>query len=273
MQTYSTVKGKSNSDDRVSSPPPGYTIRERQTSSDDGFKSFPEYLHDEKIEDYDAQAESLPSSVTKLKILEDAQTLDDEQEEQPEGDIANMTTTIAPKKKMPRKPRKPKSQRQSRKGKAVAPDDMASIASPSASALASHTSPQTKFKPDAGPRGISFAGIQDPHKTEEMMNLWKNHPLGGLTLPGLAEPQDEKFNNYLEGKEEGKEKRTEVKIAEGKDEKEDEKGETEGDGDWDVDGEFGLSKEDLEDVGRFMKMAGEQKKKELLNLLGSLIDK
>lgn len=249
MQAYSTIKRKSTSDDGLSSPPPGYTIRERQTASDDGFASFPEYNRDEKIADHEDPSEGIQASSSGMQNLEDAQSHHGDLEELQNLTIGPSTAPAATGKKKRRKPITPKNKRKNWKGKARASDPQTTCSSPFASALASHTSPQDNDRPDSGPRGIKcLPGFQGP---QEMLELWKNHALQGL--PGLEGGDAEKCNDYLEGKTEG-EKGAGVKAKVGDEE------------------EFEFRQEDVESMGKYKKMTGAQQKREMLKLLEGMIE-
>lgn len=113
MQTYSTIKGKSNSDDGLSSPPPpAYTVHERKTFSHDGFESFPEYSRDENRELYEDPSDGF----THRQPHDD----NDNAEESWLPTPPQTTEAPTPGKRKRRKPIVPKNKRKNRKGKASA---------------------------------------------------------------------------------------------------------------------------------------------------------
>jgi hypothetical protein len=125
MQTYSTIKGISNSDDGTERLP-DHTVRERKTTSDDGFESFPAYSRP-KAQAHDDESESFHSCEEEIQTYEDANTSfpgsytedapsdhhhsTQTQEAQPVTEPTNPST---PQKK---KRRRPKNKRKNRKGK------------------------------------------------------------------------------------------------------------------------------------------------------------
>jgi hypothetical protein len=233
MQTYCTIKGKSNSDDGIERLPE-YIVYERRTISDDGFESFPEYHRDYKIQDYEDESESpsdyseenthyheegskrfhssssgiqtykdITTSITE-HYSENAQSHHDSTQNQSPQPTLETTNATTPAKKKRRRPILAKNKRKNRKGK----DREADPAAPE-----SYKSPR----------------VEDDEEGEEGED-------------------GENWEDYLDAK---REARVMVKVAD--------------------DEEFAFRPQEIQFLGAFKKMTREQQKREMDKLLGSLM--
>ncbi len=115
MQVYSTIKGRSNSDDGTTRLPE-HTVLERQTVSDDGFDSFPAYsrpvAHDFDADSdtegaYGDEDDTFHSCDSEIQSFEDAESHHSalEADDSPSAP-ENARAALTPRKKKRRRPKK-----------------------------------------------------------------------------------------------------------------------------------------------------------------------